>query len=55
MCSNDQMPEFSGETPYSLMFGPDVCGYSTKKVSRTIVLCASVSCVLKNAGLQCCF
>jgi len=23
---------FSGETPYSIMFGPDICGYSTKKV-----------------------
>eukprot|EP01018_Ginkgo_biloba_P009969 Gb_34343 [translate_table: standard] len=24
--------KFGGETPYSIMFGPDVCGYSTKKV-----------------------
>ncbi|KAK8962758.1 Calreticulin-2 [Platanthera guangdongensis] len=24
--------KFSGETPYSIMFGPDICGYSTKKV-----------------------
>ncbi|XP_058077233.1 calreticulin-like isoform X4 [Magnolia sinica] len=23
---------FGGETPYSIMFGPDICGYSTKKV-----------------------
>ncbi|KAK1269328.1 hypothetical protein QJS04_geneDACA005113 [Acorus gramineus] len=24
--------KFGGETPYSIMFGPDICGYSTKKV-----------------------
>eukprot|EP00191_Tetraselmis_sp_GSL018_P009534 CAMPEP_0177603708 /NCGR_PEP_ID=MMETSP0419_2-20121207/15673_1 /TAXON_ID=582737 /ORGANISM="Tetraselmis sp., Strain GSL018" /LENGTH=57 /DNA_ID=CAMNT_0019097531 /DNA_START=401 /DNA_END=571 /DNA_ORIENTATION=+ len=24
--SEDQMPHFNGETPYSIMFGPDVCG-----------------------------
>ncbi|KAG0475270.1 hypothetical protein HPP92_014956 [Vanilla planifolia] len=24
--------KFSGETAYSIMFGPDICGYSTKKV-----------------------
>ncbi|PKA64252.1 Calreticulin [Apostasia shenzhenica] len=24
--------KFSGETPYSIMFGPDICGYNTKKV-----------------------
>ncbi|KZV43658.1 calreticulin-like [Dorcoceras hygrometricum] len=23
---------FGGDTPYSIMFGPDICGYSTKKV-----------------------
>jgi len=23
---------FNGDTPYNLMFGPDICGYSTKKV-----------------------
>lgn len=23
---------FNGESPYSIMFGPDICGYSTKKV-----------------------
>ena len=26
------MKDFGGETPYSIMFGPDICGYSTKKV-----------------------
>lgn len=26
------MKDFGGETPYSVMFGPDICGYSTKKV-----------------------
>uniref|UniRef100_A0A0E0KL42 Calreticulin n=1 Tax=Oryza punctata TaxID=4537 RepID=A0A0E0KL42_ORYPU len=24
--------KFGGETPYSIMFGPDICGYATKKV-----------------------
>lgn len=24
--------DFGGETPYSIMFGPDICGFSTKKV-----------------------
>ena len=24
--------KFGGETPYNIMFGPDICGYSTKKV-----------------------
>ena len=31
-CSADKMASFGGETPYSIMFGPDICGYSTKKV-----------------------
>lgn len=26
------MKDFGGETPYSIMFGPDICGYVTKKV-----------------------
>jgi len=29
--SESQMPSFSGAVPYSIMFGPDVCG-STKRV-----------------------
>ncbi|KAG2444888.1 hypothetical protein HXX76_001625 [Chlamydomonas incerta] len=30
--SEKQMADFGGETPYSIMFGPDICGYSTRKV-----------------------
>ncbi|GAX73459.1 hypothetical protein CEUSTIGMA_g911.t1 [Chlamydomonas eustigma] len=30
--SEPKMSEFGGDTPYSIMFGPDICGYSTKKV-----------------------
>ncbi|KAJ9523573.1 hypothetical protein QJQ45_007254 [Haematococcus lacustris] len=30
--SADQMESFGGDTPYSIMFGPDICGFSTKKV-----------------------
>ena len=26
------MADFGGDTPYSIMFGPDVCGTSTKRV-----------------------
>lgn len=26
------MKEFGGETPYSIMFGPDICGFTTRKV-----------------------
>mmetsp|Transcript_14862 Transcript_14862/g.40054 ORF Transcript_14862/g.40054 Transcript_14862/m.40054 type:complete len:425 (-) Transcript_14862:498-1772(-) len=30
--SASQMETFGGETPYSIMFGPDICGFSTRKV-----------------------
>ncbi|GAB4821837.1 hypothetical protein N2152v2_008883 [Parachlorella kessleri] len=30
--SGDKIKSFGGDTPYSIMFGPDICGYSTKKV-----------------------
>ncbi|GIL91071.1 hypothetical protein Vretimale_9505 [Volvox reticuliferus] len=30
--SEKQMDTFGGDTPYSIMFGPDICGYSTRKV-----------------------
>lgn len=26
------MESFGGETPYAIMFGPDICGFSTRKV-----------------------
>jgi calreticulin len=26
------MKSLSGDTPYAIMFGPDICGFSTKKV-----------------------
>jgi hypothetical protein len=29
--SAQKMKDFGGETPYSVMFGPDICGYSTRK------------------------
>lgn len=34
--SGEQMHEFGGDTPYSIMFGPDICGMSTKKVHMII-------------------
>eukprot|EP00803_Ostreobium_quekettii_P009806 evm.model.scf_52.22 EVM.evm.TU.scf_52.22 scf_52:174511-178463(+) len=30
--SQDQMEGFKGDTPYAIMLGPHICGYSTKKV-----------------------
>lgn len=30
--STSDMKSFGGDTPYSIMFGPDICGYSTKRV-----------------------
>ncbi|GIL65945.1 hypothetical protein Vafri_19575 [Volvox africanus] len=30
--SEKQMDTFGGDTPYSIMFGPDICGYSTRKI-----------------------
>lgn len=30
--SEKAMESFSGETPYAIMFGPDICGHSTKRV-----------------------
>jgi calreticulin len=30
--ARSKLEDFSGDTPYSIMFGPDICGYSTKKV-----------------------
>jgi len=32
MASDIDQADFHGETPYSLMFGPDICGPGTKKV-----------------------
>jgi len=30
--ATSKMDDFGGDTPYSIMFGPDICGYSTKRV-----------------------
>lgn len=30
--TKDKMKEFGGDTPYSIMFGPDICGFGTRKV-----------------------
>lgn len=32
MPSGSDMTAFSGDTPYNIMFGPDICGVSTKRV-----------------------
>lgn len=29
--SKSKMKDFGGETPYSVMFGPDICGFGTRK------------------------
>jgi hypothetical protein len=30
--SKDKIKDFGGDTPYSVMFGPDICGFGTRKV-----------------------
>ena len=40
MCSKDQMPNFNGDTPYSIMHGPDVCGFNKKVRTHTHTKCA---------------
>lgn len=30
-CSKSKMKDFGGETPYTIMFGPDICGFGTRK------------------------
>lgn len=30
--SGSKMKDFGGDTPYSIMFGPDICGYGTRRV-----------------------
>ncbi|KAK8937596.1 Calreticulin-2 [Platanthera guangdongensis] len=42
--------KFSGETPYSIMFGPDICGYSTKKV-HTILTRGGKNHLIKKEGV----
>ncbi|GJX58763.1 calreticulin isoform X1 [Tanacetum coccineum] len=32
LSSDVDQTKFGGDTPYSIMFGPDICGYATKKV-----------------------
>lgn len=32
MASDINQEDFHGETPYNVMFGPDICGPGTKKV-----------------------
>lgn len=32
MASDANLEDFHGETPYNVMFGPDICGPGTKKV-----------------------
>ena len=43
--------EFNGDTDYSIMFGPDICGYSTKKV-HTILNHNNVN-LEKNDEVKC--
>ena len=48
--SKDQMKTFGGETPYSVMFGPDICGFSTQK-ARCLIMrsCAGSGAVSHRA------
>merc|ERR1711997_1310320 len=42
---------FNGDTDYTLMFGPDICGYSTKKVQA--IFNFEGENLLKNADIKC--
>merc|ERR1712228_103136 len=42
---------FNGDTDYTLMFGPDICGYSTKKVQA--IFNFEGENLLKNADVKC--
>jgi len=42
---------FNGDTDYSIMFGPDICGYSTKKVQA--IFNYNGDNLLKNSDVKC--
>merc|ERR1719221_566266 len=42
---------FNGDTDYSLMFGPDICGYSTKKVQA--IFNYEGENLLRNSDVKC--
>lgn len=42
---------FNGDTDYSIMFGPDICGYSTKKVQA--IFSFEGENLLKNSDVKC--
>ncbi|XP_068634742.1 calreticulin-1-like [Aristolochia californica] len=46
LSSDVDQKHFGGETPYNIMFGPDIYGYSTRKVHAKHVVTSSLS-VLK--------
>lgn len=48
-CSLKQT-EMHGESPYLLMFGPDICGHGTKKVrfASIITFCSKLKCDFLN-------
>ena len=47
--SRSKLEDFSGDTPYSIMFGPDICGYSTKKV-HVILTCVPAALWARARG-----
>lgn len=43
---------FGGDTPYSIMFGPDICGYSTKKIHGIITHEGKNMLIKKNVDCE---
>ncbi|XP_057546089.1 calreticulin-like isoform X2 [Amaranthus tricolor] len=44
--------KFGGDTPYSIMFGPDICGYSTKKVHAILTYNATNHLIKKEVPCE---
>lgn len=49
--SGVDMENFGGSTPYSIMFGPDICGFSTRKVH--VILTHNETNHLINKNIPC--
>mmetsp|Transcript_12128 Transcript_12128/g.16523 ORF Transcript_12128/g.16523 Transcript_12128/m.16523 type:complete len:413 (-) Transcript_12128:339-1577(-) len=49
--ASSDMSNFGGDTPYSIMFGPDICGSSTKKVH--VIFTYKGKNLLTKKSIQC--
>ncbi|XP_020240461.1 calreticulin [Cajanus cajan] len=44
--------QFGGDTPYSIMFGPDICGYATKKVHAILTYNGTNNLIKKDVPCE---